>query len=159
MLLRVALLQSAFPKRQSQSKLRRWCFLSPVFKKAVILVYRENNKLKKKMVSIMSGALIYSHMLQIGSLVWNIAFFIFLYPCGILYVMTRPTLAQHFLTEIRTPSSSVGSSRSLRCRSDWEILQVRGRHTATLSPLNHSQSTSTKSFCSFSPFIFPHTPP
>ena len=26
--------------------------LSPVFKKAVILVYRENNKLKKKMVGI-----------------------------------------------------------------------------------------------------------
>ena len=35
------------------------CSLSPVFKKAVILVYRENNKLKKKMVSIVS-ALIYS---------------------------------------------------------------------------------------------------
>lgn len=45
------------------------CSLSPVFKKAVILVYRENNKLKKKMVSIVSVALIYSHMPQMVSLV------------------------------------------------------------------------------------------
>ena len=34
------------------------CFLSSVFKKAVILVYREHYKLKKKMVRIPSHALI-----------------------------------------------------------------------------------------------------
>lgn len=50
------------------------CSLSPVFKKAVILVYRENNKLKKKMVSIVSMALIYSHMPQ---MVGNLAFILF----------------------------------------------------------------------------------
>lgn len=44
------------------------CFLSPVFKKAVILVYRENNKLKKKMVSRVSVVLILTCH-KIGSLV------------------------------------------------------------------------------------------
>lgn len=96
-------------------------------------------------------------MPQIVSLVWNVGFFSSP-QCCILYVMTRPTLVQHFLTAIQTPLSSVGSSRSPRFRSDWEILQVRAQHTYdyTLSSLNHSQSTSTKSFSSSASFIFPH---
>lgn len=82
-----------------------------------------------------------------------------LLPRATFSVTTRQTPAQHFLTEIRTPLNSAGSSRSLRCRSDWEILQVRGRHTATLSTLNHSQSTPTKSFGLSPPSYFPtHTP-
>lgn len=44
------------------------CFSSSaVFKKAVILVYRENNKLKKKMVSVGSVALIFLYPTQIVS--------------------------------------------------------------------------------------------
>lgn len=62
MLLWVAFLYSAFPKRRSHSKTQKpMCFLSPVFKKAVILVYRENNKLKKKMVSAVSVVLILTY--------------------------------------------------------------------------------------------------
>lgn len=154
MLLRIGLLYSTFPKRQTKILM---CSLSPVFKKAVILVYRENNKLKKKMVSIVSVALICSHVHN-----WCLWFkrlhFSFSLLCDFFYVMTRPTLVQPFPMGIQTPLSSVGLSRSLRCRSDWEILQVRSPHTATLSPLNHSQSTSTKPFCSFSSFVFRHTP-
>lgn len=67
-----------------------------------------------------------------------------------LLSLTRPTLVQHFLTAIQTPLSSAGSSRSLRCRSDWAILQVR-------VPLNRSQSASTESFCSSASFVLPRT--
>lgn len=150
MLLWVAFLQIVLPKRRSQSKLRCWCArflsMSPVFKKAVILVYRENNKLKKKMVCIM---FVMSFNFMWHKQCWNIAFLSF--PHVAFFYVTRQTIVRHILTAIQIHSSSVGSSRSLRFRSDWEILQVRGRDTATLSPLNHSQSTSNKSFFALYP--------
>lgn len=83
------------------------------------------------------------------------------YPILLFSCNARPTLVRRSLMAIRTPSSSAGSSRSRRCRSDWEILQVRGRHAAKLSPTNHSQSTSTKSFSfhiPLSPFALPTHP-
>lgn len=99
---------SGFLKRHSHCNLTD-VFLSPVFKKAVILVYRENSKLKKKMVS--------------GVLTWHKLFLVpnkILLTClyASLHLVTRPTLAQRTLTAIRTLLSSVGSSPSLRCRSD-----------------------------------------
>lgn len=108
--------------------------LSLVFKKAVILVYRENNKLKKKMVRVVCATLT-----RARNCVWYgatfflpssyVAFFFFL-----LFLMTRPTLVLLFVTEILTRLSSVGSFLALRCRSDWEMLQVRRWHTAVFSP-------------------------
>ena len=63
----VALLQTDFPQEAFAVEIKMlMCSLSlsPVFKKAVILVYREHNKLKKKMVSITSVVLVYLHVTQ-----------------------------------------------------------------------------------------------
>lgn len=66
--LRDALLQSLSP-RDIHRKTHPDAFSLTVFKKAVILVYRENNKLKKRMVSIVCDAAVSSHKPQVGSLV------------------------------------------------------------------------------------------
>lgn len=99
---------SGFPKKHSRSNLTD-VLLSPVFKKAVILVYRENSKLKKKMVSVV---LTWHKLLLVPSKILLTCLY------ASLHLVTRPTLAQRTLTAIQTLLSSVGSSPSLRCRSD-----------------------------------------
>ena len=158
MLLWVALLQSGFPQEAIAVKTKTLiCSLASVQESGDIGLQGEQQAEEEDGKSSVSST--HLHLMCHKWCLWCETSHFSLLPCVTFSVTTRQTPAQHFLTEIRTPLNSAGSSRSPRCRSDWEILQVRGRHTATLSTLNHSQSTSTKSFVLSPPSYFPtHTP-
>lgn len=152
----VALPQSAFPKRHAQSNPRRSCVLS-----CSLTSVQESSDIGlqgKQQAEEKNGMFVSRSHIEC---VWWETLHFLSYPILLFSCNARPTLVRRSLTEIRTPSSSAGSSRSRLCRSDWEILQVRGRHAAKLSPTNHSQSTSTKSLSfhiSLSPFALPTRP-
>lgn len=151
----VALPQSAFPKRHAQSNPRRSCVLS-----RSLTSVQESSDIGlqgKQQAEEKNGMFVSRSHIEC---VWCETLHFLSYPIFLFSCNARPTLVRRSLTEIRTPSSSAGSSRSRLCRSDWEILQVRGRHASKLSPTNHSQSTSTKSLLSYfpQPIRITHTP-
>lgn len=124
---------SRFPQEAFAVKTQTlMCSLSPVFKKAVILVYRENNKLKKKMVSIVSALIYYSHA---TNAVFGVRRSIFLFFSPLCDDQTNPRSAL-----------SHGDSDPFKFR--WLIplsaLQVRLGNTAG-KRLAHCHNIPTKS--------------
>lgn len=133
---------SRFPQEALAVKTKTlMCSLSPVFKKAVILVYRENNKLKKKMVSTVSVALIYSHDTNGVFGVKRCIFFFFSPPMW------------HSLRDDQTnPRSALSHGDSDPFKFRWLIplsaLQVRLGNTAGKN-LAHCHIIPTKSLTKY----------
>lgn len=131
-----AFLQSASSReafaRQTKAPL---CFLSPVFKKAAILVCRENNKLKKKMVN----AACCPHLQS---------------KSGLVGLNTPPPLSFSSSQTNARSALSHGDSDPVRFR--WLIpfsaLQVRLGNTAG-EKLRYPLRTSAQSFCPSVSFI------
>lgn len=142
----VALPQSAFPKRHAQSNPRRSCVLS-----RSLTSVQESSDIGlqgKQQAEEKNGMFVSRSHIEC---VWCETLHFLSYPIFLFSCNARPTLVRRSLTEIRTPSSSAGSSRSRLCRSDWEILQVRGRH----APNYPQQITHKVHPLNLSPFIFP----